>query len=232
MTRSQPPEPAAPPATPAARDNFAFLTVTLVAFLLLTAAAQQYAVGRRAEHLIHLAALAVLPACVWIMKRRRHLFAAGLCLAAGFALLTVLEFGGLGASLVVHGAILGLCLALAAGVSLHEVLVSRQVDANAVAGAVCVYLLAGLLFAMAFLLIEALQPGSFRGVEPGQRYRMLSEMIYLSFVTLTTIGFGDIVAVTPLARTLVYLEGVFGQFYMAIFVASLIGVRVARGMGR
>lgn len=215
----------------AGRDNFAYLTVSLVAFLLLTAAVQQFAVGRLGEHLVHLAALAVLPACVWIMKRRRHLFAAGLCLAAGFALLTLLEFAGIGGSLIAHGAVLALCLALAAGVSLHEVLASRQVDANAVAGAICVYLLAGLLFAMLFLLVEGLHPGSFRGTDPVGGYRLLTEMVYLSFVTITTVGFGDIVAVSPLARTLVYLEGVFGQFYIAIFVASLIGIRVSRGSG-
>jgi hypothetical protein len=56
---------------------------------------------------------------------------------------------------------------------------------------------------------------------------LLQKAVYYSFVTMTTLGFGDISPLQPLARYLTYLEAVTGQFYIAILVASLIGVRLA-----
>ena len=52
--------------------------------------------------------------------------------------------------------------------------------------------------------------------------------IYFSFVTLTTLGFGDLLPVSPLARFLVYMEAVPGVFYMAIVVSSLVGARMPK----
>jgi len=52
--------------------------------------------------------------------------------------------------------------------------------------------------------------------------------IYFSFVTLTTLGFGDLLPVSPLARFLVYMEAVTGVFYMAIVVSSLVGARMSK----
>jgi hypothetical protein len=53
------------------------------------------------------------------------------------------------------------------------------------------------------------------------------DLVYFSFVSLTTMGFGDITPTLPMARYLTYMEGIVGQFYLAILVASLIGARVA-----
>jgi hypothetical protein len=53
-------------------------------------------------------------------------------------------------------------------------------------------------------------------------------LIYYSFVTLTTAGFGDITPVAPSARTLSWLEAMVGQFYIAVLVASLVGLRLAQ----
>ena len=58
-------------------------------------------------------------------------------------------------------------------------------------------------------------------------YENFADGTYFSFVTLTTLGYGDISPVTPVARFLVYMEAIVGVFYMAILVASLIGMRVS-----
>lgn len=58
-------------------------------------------------------------------------------------------------------------------------------------------------------------------------YILFPDFIYFSFVTLTTLGFGDVSPLSPVARFLVYLEAIFGQFYLAILVASLVGSRMA-----
>ncbi len=95
-------------------------------------------------------------------------------------------------------------------------------------GAVCVYLLMGLIWALLYLLIAQTIPGAFSGLEQLNWYENFSAVAYYSFVTLTTLGYGDITPVAPLARFLAYMEAVAGVFYMAILVASLIGVAINR----
>jgi len=80
---------------------------------------------------------------------------------------------------------------------------------------------------MAFVLVEDFSPGSFLGVETAERGAHFRDAIYLSFVTLTTLGFGDITPQGEIARTLVIVEAVFGQLFLAILVARLISMSVA-----
>ncbi len=82
-------------------------------------------------------------------------------------------------------------------------------------GVICIY-----------LFIAQAIPGAFNGVEQMLWYDNFANIAYYSFVTLTTLGYGDISPVAPIARFLVYIEAVVGVFYMAILVASLIGVGI------
>jgi hypothetical protein len=80
--------------------------------------------------------------------------------------------------------------------------------------------------------VELISPGSFRGpaelasqlADPAQRRLVLN---YFSFVTLTTVGYGDIVPASPPARSLACVEAVVGQFYLAVLVAGLVGISVS-----
>ena len=74
--------------------------------------------------------------------------------------------------------------------------------------------------------IEAI-PGAFNGLPQAPWIDNFATVIYFSFVTITTLGYGDISPALPLARFLVYMEAIVGVFYMAILVASLIGVRMS-----
>ena len=71
-------------------------------------------------------------------------------------------------------------------------------------------------------MIELSWPNSFAGFEVGSRSQWNSEWLYFSFVTMTTLGFGDIAPVSALARVFAYMQAVFGQFYIAILVAGLV----------
>jgi ion channel len=109
---------------------------------------------------------------------------------------------------------------------LHEV-----VTADTVLGGICVYLLIGFVFFYLFDMVELIHPGAF--LERDQRLRppvnaehlliRRPELNYFSFVTLTTVGFGDITPVDPLARVLTVLEALFGQIYLVTFLAFLVG---------
>jgi len=107
-----------------------------------------------------------------------------------------------------------------------QVLFTGAVDANRIVGAICIYLLMGLIWALMYLFIAQAIPGAFNGVDQLVWYDNFADVAYYSYVTLTTLGYGDISPVAPIARFLVYMEAVVGVFYMAILVASLIGVGI------
>jgi voltage-gated potassium channel len=105
---------------------------------------------------------------------------------------------------------------------------------DSVLGAVCGYLFLGLAWAVLYSLIEGLRPGSFeispKLVTGGEPARPLPHVLtYYSFVTLTTVGYGDISPVSPATRTLAWMEAITGQFYLAVIVAGLVSVLAAKG---
>ena len=108
-----------------------------------------------------------------------------------------------------------------------QVLFSGPVDINKIVGAICVYLLLGLIWALCYLLIAQLVPGAYNGLEQAPWHENFSAVAYYSYVTLTTLGYGDISPVVPIARFFVYMEAITGVFYMAILVASLVGIRLS-----
>ncbi len=109
-----------------------------------------------------------------------------------------------------------------------QVLFTGDVDANRIVGAICIYLLMGLIWTLMYLFIAQSIPGAFNGIEQQIWYDNFADAAYFSFVTLTTLGYGDITPVAPVARFLVYMQAVVGVFYMAILVASLIGVGIQK----
>jgi hypothetical protein len=93
------------------------------------------------------------------------------------------------------------------------------------------YLVMGLLWSFIYTLLFAVDPESIRLAsvvhsEEGGR-NVFSEMYYFSFVTLTTLGYGDILPVSRLARSLATMEAIVGQLYLAVVVASLVGIQIS-----
>src|SRR5580765_3126592 len=131
-----------------------------------------------------------------------------------------------------HGAKL-LLISFATFVILRNIFAQRVVRADDVLGAVCGYLLAAGAFADLFLLIESVLPGSFR-VSPGFRAGLdtwdgrIAVLTNVSVASLTSIGSTAAVAVEPPATILVPLEALFGQFYIAVVVAQLVGARLSQ----
>ena len=103
---------------------------------------------------------------------------------------------------------------------------SAQVTPEIVAGALASYVMIGLTWAIAFGVVETRWPGSIHF--PGDAAPRLSDLLYFSYVTLLTIGYGDILPVSPAARTLVVLEGLVGMAFTTVLLAVL----VAKAMGR
>jgi len=101
---------------------------------------------------------------------------------------------------------------------------------DTILGAVVTYLLAAVAFTMVFQIIELQNPGSFSGIPAdanNHRTDLATSMMYFSLVCITTMGYGDVVPVSAIARPLAVLEGVFGQFYLAVMIARLVGLHLA-----
>ena len=109
-------------------------------------------------------------------------------------------------------------------VSIYQVFVVRKgVNFNKIVGAVCIYIFIALVWTILFHFLEILVPGSFNGLSTELRHDYFNELLYFSFVTLTTLGYGDITPITPFAKALVIIEVIVGVFYIAILVAALVG---------
>ena len=92
-------------------------------------------------------------------------------------------------------------------------------------GGVCAYLLIGMAWASAFELAEELHPGAFHFVtDPTNMDQLTSKLIYFSFATLTTVGFGDVLPVYPFARSLAIAEAIVGQLFPAILIGALVAM--------
>ncbi len=113
---------------------------------------------------------------------------------------------------------------------LSHILRQREVTGDMIYGAVCAYLLIGMSWAFAFSLMELLEPGSFVMATPDRAStgNVLPDFFYYSFVTLTTLGYGDITPVNPPARALSTLEAVVGQIYLTVLIARLIGLHISQ----
>lgn len=105
-----------------------------------------------------------------------------------------------------------------------EAVKEEWVTSDTILGAMVVYLLLGIGFAMMFEMAYRLEPDTFTNVAGLTRPERMAEMVYFSLVTMTTLGYGDIAPTGGVVRILAVMEAVVGQF----FVAAVVGVLVSR----
>ncbi len=112
-------------------------------------------------------------------------------------------------------------------VNLVEFIVrAPAVSSEVLCAGVVVYLILGILWTLAYTAVEELQPGAFAFTTGGEGQHTMKGVtaLYYSFITLNTVGYGDIVPVSAVARMLAVMESTTGLFYMALMVARLVSL--------
>jgi len=200
------------------KNNFLYLVISLVCLLLVGAIVDQFP-SKLGQHLFLSITVITLATGImgvksvpkWLHRGIGFIISVLIIVIVGF----LLDVAGMS---YLHLLILTLFYIWAIWLAAKQVLFSGVIDGNKIVGAICIYLLMGIAQAI---------PGAFNGMEQAVWYSNFSDMAYYSFVTLTTLGYGDISPVVPIAKFLVYMEAIVGVFYMAILVASLIGIRIS-----
>jgi voltage-gated potassium channel Kch len=109
---------------------------------------------------------------------------------------------------------------------LRDVLTHRMVTVDTIFGSLCVYVLISILAAFIFRAIYYLDDAAFAFANESKS--PLADFLYFSLITITTVGYGDIIPRSPMARSLAALLALFGQLYLVVLVAYLVGLRISR----
>ncbi len=117
---------------------------------------------------------------------------------------------------------------------LFQIMKQTHVTLDTIFGSFCVYLLIAVVWALIYVMLEMLSPNSFFFSNPEEWSHSASfvresfiSFLYFSLVTLTTLGYGDILPMSIPARTFASLEAVCGQLYLAVLVARLVGLHIS-----
>jgi Ion channel len=204
--------------------SFSSLLVSLIALLVLVPLFEGRWLARIALDVLF---SLVLVSALFALENDRRRVVVGLGLALPSIALRWAdrirpEAGLLGVSLVVStGFLVYVGLAI-----LRAILRARRVTNDTIYGAICFYLLLGLFWASIFALASISNPEAFSQRGAGTSLRDLNEALYFAFVTLTTLGYGDITPASSLTRMLAIFDAMSGQLYIAILVARLVALHI------
>lgn len=205
--------------------RFLYLLIILMGYLILSPFLQDF-VRLRLLYYIFLTALLV-SSIVAIGGHRRH---TTIAIAMAVPMVLLIWIAYIHPSLPVRlsaNIVTLLFLVYVISLILIFVFTTRQVTRHVIFGAISVYLLIGITWSIVYTVMESLAPGSFSQT-PDPKASQPAFFVYFSFVTITTLGYGDITPLTPKAQSLVIAEALVGQIYMTVLIAWLVGLYVSQ----
>ena len=209
------------------KNNFFWLLLALFVFLIIVPAADD--LGILSKPIVRALAFSCLVFIgIWSLRGSGRPFAVGIAFVITGIVFNVLAVN-LASPVYLYASFAALFgfLLVAISFTLKQVAMETDISPNRLVGAVCVYLLLGVIWAVAYTILEMISPESFGGFTPLQGRGWDSEWLYFSFVTMTTLGYGDILPLSATARALAYMQAVFGQLYVAILVAGLVSALIS-----
>ena len=208
--------------------NFGYLLTGILISLIAGSVFQEFT-DRSLSFITSLAFSATLIVGIWSLTGSRKIFMIGMALVIMDVILTT--FSLFRPSPVIDTLSLLTALAfcsMSLVIALRHVLFGHRMDLNRLIGGICVYLLLGVAISILNMFIYRFIPGSFKGIPEFTSGANGIDLIYYSFITMTTLGYGDITPAGPIARVLAYLAAIAGQFYIAILVGTLVGMYLSQ----
>jgi len=189
-----------------------------------------------ARILVSLLFSGTLFSAVYIINRHSRMFLWTMLVMALTLLLFWIDVFDLAPlSLQASSAILCLYLGLIVYTLAWLIFTARHITPSLISGALCLYLIFGMFWGMLYVLIEVWHPGSFTGAlltQHDSHLQLYRAFQYFSFVTLTTLGYGDILPANSVAAAFCQTEAIIGQFFMAVMVARLVAIQVTNELTR
>ena len=213
---------------PSRENNFSWLLGALVLILFCSALVNQLQLSG-ARVLINISLIVTVILVVWSMETSRDSWfklkvGVGVLLLGLMLLDSAYNFVELAPFQLIG---MFVFFTITIQIAWGQVMFTGNVSRNSILGAICIYFLIGLWFTFAYMIVEYFFPNSFRGLDSEFWQQDLGAFSFYSMVTLTTLGYGDITPLAPMARFLAYMQAVVGVFYTTVLVASLIGLRLA-----
>lgn len=208
---------------PPKEQTGSFLTLLLCLIGLMLAA--PFTGSRQDPLLAHLVTSAVLFAGLWSLFHRRKVLAVGVLLFLP-SLAARWSYIYWPRDLFLYAMSIGTALFMLfnAYAIFTYILHQRKPRPDTIYGGICIYFFLGFLWAELYALTELVVPGSFSFTVEGLSLASIkAELSYFSFVTLATLGYGEVTPVSDMARTLAVMEAVVGQMFVAVFIARLVG---------
>jgi hypothetical protein len=132
-------------------------------------------------------------------------------------------------NMVTIGYVFGVCFFAFVAIRIFKYIFSAQeVTREIISAAILVYLLMALMWGFIYTALEMTYPGSFVSSQGEIQTPLRSHFIYYSFVTITTLGYGDVTPVVVQAKSLAIVEAITGQMYLVVVVAWLVGMFVSK----
>ncbi len=208
-------------------NNFSYLTIALIFLLFINAVLDEF-YAEQGQRLVQASIVLTLIIGIWSLKSNKKWYRSGIGFIAALLIIIVANYLFDIAELEFIQLIIILVFFIwSTYLASRQVLFTGLIDVHKIIGSICIYLLMGLSWTILYLLVLEINPVAFNGITDVSWYENFSVVSYYSFVTLTTLGYGDISPAMPVARFLVFMEAIVGVFYMAILVASLIGTMLS-----
>ena len=209
---------------PQKKERFGYLLVGLIAYLVLGPIAREI-LGDMDGLILLITLCSVLVIGIFSLQESRLLFTVGISMAIVAILLVVLDsFQDNHILKLLALADIFLFFAMSIWLAFRHLFDAGPIDIHKLTGGVCIYLLLGLCWSILYMYLIWWQPEAFTGIMLDKPDNPIYwDMVYFSFVTLTTLGYGDITPATTIARALAYTEAVTGQLYIAILIGTLVG---------
>lgn len=205
-----------------AKGRFLYLLITLLVYIAIV---PLLGASVRLRLLMNIFITATMLAGIYAVSQKRNQFLTAVIIATPAAGLSWINQFVQSASLTVAVNFFTiLFLGFFIVILLLSIFEAHEITTDVIYAAIVGYLFIGLMWAFVYAILEKFFPGSFSG---SQDFTMQT-FTYFSFITLTTLGYGDITPLTDQVRSFAVIEAVIGQFYLTVLIARIVGIHISQ----